>query len=109
LNARCPECGYDVGGSGSYSTSNGEPIETRRRLLVRDFRSVFVTMCESRISRLRALCSAVDHNRWKRNTGCRSERVAADESDRELIPKLQGALEEALDEIVRLQSNSRYS
>lgn len=30
----CPECGYAVGGAGCYSTSDGEPIETRYRDVV---------------------------------------------------------------------------
>jgi len=30
----CPSCGYDVGGAGSYSSSDGKPIETRYKTVV---------------------------------------------------------------------------
>ena len=56
-------------------------------------------MKSDRISQLRNLIYQVQNNAWKRETGSRSERQAANESDMDLVSKLCGALEEALTEL----------
>ena len=58
----------------------------------------------NRIERLRNLIYTVRDNAWKRNTGSRSERRMADESDTEVIGRLCGALDEALTELERLSA-----
>lgn len=56
-------------------------------------------MTLDRINQLRNLIYKVHNNNWKRRTGTRSEREAADSSDMDVVDKLCGALDEALTEL----------
>ena len=56
-------------------------------------------MTPDRIEQLRNLIYKVQNNAWKRQTGVRSERQAANESDMDMVSKLCGALDEALTEL----------
>ncbi len=56
-------------------------------------------MTPDRIKQLQSLIHQANNNAWKRETGCPSERQAANESDRALVSRLCGALDEALTEL----------
>lgn len=58
-------------------------------------------MTPNRITHFRNLTYQVQKDTWKRQTGTRSDRQAADESDRDMLYELCGALEETLTELER--------